>query len=217
MAQSPRSLPATLARACANLECWRRTRRRGRIPDRFWQEAVDVALTDGVERTAEALRLDPDALRRKLPTDEAPLSDAPRLRRCDTAHGAFRRRGRRRVRAAGRRHHSIVHQARAVDAVVIDDERLGQCAEVDEVVPVAVVAGKPRGLHGEHGTGLPLADSRYDPVEARALLRPRARTSVVVVDDLGPEAEMLRVAPEIVLARWLSRLWRTWKRVDCRM
>lgn len=69
-------VPLRLERAFTHLEDWRSTRRRGRIPIRLWDEAVDVAREFGVERTAEVLALDPVALQRRVDGLGAPLAIA---------------------------------------------------------------------------------------------------------------------------------------------
>ena len=59
----------------------------------------------------------------------------------------------------------VVHQARVVDAVRIDDQGAGQRAEVDQMVPVAPVARQPRGLEAEHradGAGAELGDQTLE-------------------------------------------------------
>jgi hypothetical protein len=65
-------VPPRLERAFTHLEDWRSTRRRGRIPTRLWDEAVDVAREYGVKRTAELLALDAVTLQRKIGGSSAP-------------------------------------------------------------------------------------------------------------------------------------------------
>lgn len=57
-----------LAQTARRLERWRRQHGgRGRaIPDELWNEAVEVALAEGVEPTARALRVDVERLARRV-------------------------------------------------------------------------------------------------------------------------------------------------------
>jgi hypothetical protein len=51
------------------LDAWRKTRkRRGRIPDRLWKSAAEVAEHYGLNKTAKALHLDYNALKKRLKT-----------------------------------------------------------------------------------------------------------------------------------------------------
>jgi hypothetical protein len=56
----------------SRFEEWRRTRQGRRdIPDELWAAAVEVARRDGANRTALALRLDGDKLRRLMAAADA--------------------------------------------------------------------------------------------------------------------------------------------------
>lgn len=60
-------VPPRLARAAAKLDRWRRTRKRGtRIPEALWAEAVELASTHGLARTANALKLGHHCLKKRL-------------------------------------------------------------------------------------------------------------------------------------------------------
>lgn len=48
------------------LDDWRRKRTSGRIPERFWQSAANLARTHGVGRVCQSLRLDFYGLKRRL-------------------------------------------------------------------------------------------------------------------------------------------------------
>ena len=52
---------------------------------------------------------------------------------------------------------SIVGVLGIVDAIVIDDQRLHESADLQQRVPFATVSGQPRRLDGEHGTHRPFA------------------------------------------------------------
>ncbi len=82
----------------------------------------------------------------------------------------------------------VVRLLRAVCAVLVDDQRPDQAAELDQRVPVAPVARQPRRLDGEHGPDPALADRRQQPLEARtADARPeRPRSSSMTVTSVQP-------------------------------
>lgn len=59
--------PARFEAVRRRFELWRRTRRgRARIPERLWTSAVKLAATYGLCRTARTLRLDYNALKRRV-------------------------------------------------------------------------------------------------------------------------------------------------------
>src|SRR5215207_7008720 len=62
---------------------------------------------------------------------------------------------------------AIVGVARVVSAILIDDQRADQAAELQQRVPVAAVAGEPRGLDRDHGADAALADGGKQLLETR--------------------------------------------------
>jgi hypothetical protein len=60
-----------LARGRERFEDWRRRREGRRIPDGLWLEAVELARRCGIHRTAQALRLNEQSLRRRVRGAEA--------------------------------------------------------------------------------------------------------------------------------------------------
>ncbi len=64
-AASVEELPTGLRRGRKRFERWRRTRRKRKIPDELWREAVELAGSFGVSRTARALRLNATSLRER--------------------------------------------------------------------------------------------------------------------------------------------------------
>ena len=69
-----------------------------------------------------------------------------------------------------------------VDAVLINDERADQPAELDQRVPISTVAGEPRCLNREHGTHMALTNGGEQTLEPRAA-HARTRPAQVMVDD----------------------------------
>ena len=60
------ALPARVERARERFASWRRRRSRRAIPDELWTCAVKVAAEHGIHRTARALRLNYDSLRKRV-------------------------------------------------------------------------------------------------------------------------------------------------------
>ena len=81
----------------------------------------------------------------------------------------------------------VVRMARIVDAILVKDQRADQAAELQQRVPVAAVAGEPRGLDRDHGADAALADGGEQLLEARPG-DPGAGAAEIVVDHLdgGP-------------------------------
>ncbi len=61
-----RGLPARMARGLERFERWRRSGERRRIPEKLWSLAVKLADEFGINRTAQALRLDYYSLKQRV-------------------------------------------------------------------------------------------------------------------------------------------------------
>jgi len=75
------SSPDRLSEIRRQLERWRQGRRRGtRIPEHLWQAAADLGRKVGLSKTAQELRLDYYALRRRVEAglEERPAREVPR-------------------------------------------------------------------------------------------------------------------------------------------
>ena len=73
-----RGLPARLAGVRRRFEHWRQTRKvRTRIPESLWDSAVKVAAVYGINRTAEAIRVDYYSLKKRVEKNAALLPDVP--------------------------------------------------------------------------------------------------------------------------------------------
>jgi len=69
------NLPAQLARGRERFEKWRsKQKTRSRLPEPLWLAAVKLAQRYGVNRTARALRLDYNGLKKRM---ESTICDAP--------------------------------------------------------------------------------------------------------------------------------------------
>ncbi len=71
-------------------------------------------------------------------------------------------------RALHAQQQAVVRVAWIVDAIFVEDERAHQAAELQQRVPVAAVAGEPRGLDRDHGADAALADGGEQLLEARS-------------------------------------------------
>ncbi len=90
--------------------------------------------------------------------------------------------------------------ARIVDAVLVDDQGADETAELEERVPVAPVAGQPRGLDGDHRADTPFADRRQQLLEAGPG-NAAAGTAKIVVDNSNVvPPQLARAVGEAVLA-----------------
>jgi hypothetical protein len=73
-----RNHPPKLHRLARRLEAWRATPTRGRrIPDRLWQDAVELARVHGLSATASALKLNYYDLQRRLGSNLAVEPENP--------------------------------------------------------------------------------------------------------------------------------------------
>jgi hypothetical protein len=94
----------------------------------------------------------------------------------------------------------IVRAARVINPVEIDHARADKTAELQQMMPVAAVAGKPRSIEAQHGANVSGAKPRDEPIEARPRHRPARKAPKVVVNDLDvPEAVAARLVDQIIL------------------
>jgi len=106
-------------------------------------------------------------------------------------------------RALQAEHEPVVVQRGVVDAVGVGDQRVGQRAQIQQLVPRRVVARQPRDLDPEHEPDPTQADVGDQPLEPVATVGALARPALVLIDhdDLGgPPAERDRPVDELVLA-----------------
>src|SRR5215472_2219273 len=92
--------------------------------------------------------------------------------------------------------------AGVVEAVLVEDEGVGQSADFQQTVPVRGAAGQPRDLQAQHDPDLAHADGGYQLLEAFAVTRGTGLAEVTVDDDdsLPRPAESYRTFPKAVLA-----------------
>jgi hypothetical protein len=94
-------------------------------------------------------------------------------------------------------------QRRVVDAVGVGDQRVGQRAQIQQLVPGGVVASQPRDLDPEHDPHPPEADLGDQPLEPIARVDTLARPALVLIDHdhlRDAPAERHRALDQLVLA-----------------
>ena len=98
---------------------------------------------------------------------------------------------------------TVVEQRRMIDAVGVADQRVGKAGEIDQAVPVGIVAGKARHLQAEHEADTGERNLGGETREAGSCNRAGAGQAEVLVDDenaiLGP-TELARLAGKRILA-----------------
>ena len=75
---------------------------------------------------------------------------------------------------------------RIVDAIFVQDQRVGQRADLQEPVPVHRVPGQTRHLQAEHDAGPRQADLGHQPLESFAIGGRGARLPQIRIDDDDP-------------------------------
>lgn len=86
-------------------------------------------------------------------------------------------------RALETQQQAVVEVGRVVDTVLVEDERVGQGADLQQPVPVGRIASQPRHLQTEHDASVAEPDLGDQLLEALAIPRRGARQSQVGVDD----------------------------------
>ena len=123
-------------------------------------------------------------------------------------------------RALQTEHQPVVEVGRMVDAVGVGDQRVGQRAQVQQLVPVGVVAGQPADLDAEDDPDPAqpdVGDQILEPLPGGGVGPGPAQVGVDhphLVRHPSPTRPRVRAA-RIGAAR-LSVCSRTWVSVDCR-
>ena len=117
----------------------------------------------------------------------------------------------------------VVEVGRVIEAVLVADQRAGQRADLQQPVPVGVVAGQPGHLQAEHDPGPAHADLGDQALEAVPVGGRGAGLALVGVDDddlLGwpsparPPAGAARTGgavDSVLVSTWRSVDWRTYR------
>ena len=100
-------------------------------------------------------------------------------------------------------HESVIEIGRVIDAVSVGDQRVGDRAQIQQLVPVGVVAGQPRHLDAQHDPDLAQPDVGDQLLEPEPPIGLRPGAAQVGVDHhhlvRGP-AQRDRAFTQFVLA-----------------
>jgi hypothetical protein len=88
----------------------------------------------------------------------------------------------------------VVVERRVVDAVAVGDQRAGEGADLEQLVPVAAGPGEPRHLEPEHQAHVAEPDLGHQTLEARPPFGRGAGAAEVVVDDADARPRPAQVA-----------------------
>ena len=166
------------------------------------------ALEDGPDRARDgrigmepdlAVRLTPEEPHRQAPPQLAPrglVADAALEAGAQDVELGFRH------RALEAEHEAVVEQGRMIEPVAIADQGVRHAAEVQEAIPVGVVAGEAGHLQAEHEADVAQRHLRRQLREPRARDHARARSALIFIDHhdmrAGP-AQLQGAGDEIVL------------------
>ena len=100
----------------------------------------------------------------------------------------------------------IIEVGGIVDAVLVEDEGIGQRADLQQPMPVGRVARQARHLQAHHDPGPPQAHLGDQVLEALARARGGARLPEIRIDD----EDLIELPPERdgAMVRWRRSYWR---------
>src|ERR1700685_3838821 len=113
----------------------------------------------------------------------------------------------------------VVEQPRMVDTIRIADQRVGQAAQVDEQIPVCIVAGQSGSLQPNTRPTCPRAPSavsRAKPDRATAPDPVRPRSSSMTTTRSAGQPSSLALCAKAYCRSVDSRLCSTWAQLDWR-
>jgi hypothetical protein len=73
--------------------------------------------------------------------------------------------------------------AGVVDTLGVDDQRVQQRAEVEQLIPVAVIAGQARDLEADHRADAAQTDLGHEPLKPGQIGGGRRRLPEILIDD----------------------------------
>ena len=78
---------------------------------------------------------------------------------------------------------TVIEQRRVIDAIGIADQRIGETGEINEPVPIGVIASEPRHLEAEHKTDACERHFGGEAGKARSCHRAKTGRAEVLVND----------------------------------
>src|SRR5271154_7146710 len=102
---------------------------------------------------------------------------------------------------------AIMVGARVVEALAIGDQPPEKRAQSQELMPIPVVAGQPRGIEAYHQTRLAEADLGDQPLEAAAALAWPAASAGLMVAAPAEAAHTLNAATRAICLVIFAPLW----------
>ena len=87
-------------------------------------------------------------------------------------------------RALDPQEESVVVLSRIINAVLVDDEGIGQATDLDETIPVAAGPRQPRGFQAQDGAGAAESNLGHQVLEAVAAEGGGPGVPLILVDDL---------------------------------
>src|SRR6266480_7466479 len=108
------------------------------------------------------------------------------------AHGAFEA-----------QQQTIIVQSRIVDALLVDDQRVGERTDLQQAIPVAARTSQARDFQAQHGTNVSETDLGHQELKSIPAQRGGTRLSLILVNHLNGRAVPTQITGplhEIVLA-----------------
>ncbi len=78
---------------------------------------------------------------------------------------------------------TVIEQTWIIDAFVIDHDRFGEHTQIDQVMPVTVVASKSGGFQCEDRANFAVAHRRKKPTKSRSFTMATARNPKILIND----------------------------------
>ena len=114
---------------------------------------------------------------------------------------------------------AVIEERRMIDAIGIADQCIGKAGEIDEPVPIGVIASEPLHLEPEHKTDA--CERHFGGETGKARSRDRAGTGKAEIlvndnDSILRPAKLTCLGRKRILTLVDSRLFSTWAALDWR-
>jgi hypothetical protein len=88
-----------------------------------------------------------------------------------------------RHRAFEPEHESVIEEAWVIDPIGVADERVGDAAQIEQSIPIGIVARESRDFQAQHESHVAQRDLRRQVGEAGTVREPRSGYAEVLIDD----------------------------------